>query len=105
MILARPGGIVARVGFKPTALRASLTRDRGAVLCHVPARPASRRPTVTDVWDRDHSLSLSSAYKKEKASRSLLPYLCISPSAEVRPTSAHHQLATDWPGHWAISFA
>jgi hypothetical protein len=105
MIWAQLGGTVAWVGLKPTAPRVSPTQDRGAVLYHIPTGPASRQPTVVDVQDRDHSLSLSSAYKKEKASRRFLPHHCFSPNAEVRPTSARCQLTANWPGHWAIPFS
>jgi hypothetical protein len=72
---------------------------------HGSTGPVSCRPTVTDVQDWDHPLLLSSAYKKEKASRSFLPHRRYSPNAEVRPTSAHRWLAADWPDHWAIPFA
>jgi hypothetical protein len=66
MIWARPSETVARVGFKPTTPCVSPTQDRGAVLRHIPARPASRWLAVADVRDRDHSPSLSSDYKKRK---------------------------------------
>jgi hypothetical protein len=69
------------------------------------AGPVSCRPTVTDVRDRDHSLSLCSTYKKEKAGRSFLPGRHFSPNIEVRPTSARCRLAADWSGHWTIPFA
>jgi hypothetical protein len=53
------GGIVVRVGFKPTAPRASPTGRGEWALSHVLARPPSRRPSDANV--RDHarpSLSL-----------------------------------------------
>jgi hypothetical protein len=105
MIWAQPGGTVAQVGFKLTMPHASPTRDRGAVMCCIPAGLASRRMTVADVRDQDHSLSLSASYKKEKVNRSFLLRCHFSPNAEVRTTSARCQVATDWHGHWAIPFA
>jgi hypothetical protein len=87
MIWARPGGTVARVIFKPSAPRASPTRDRGAALHRVPAEPASRRPAVADVRDRDHSPSLSSNYKEENAGG------CFLPNAKVG-TAIHSSLAS-----------
>jgi hypothetical protein len=41
--------------------------------------PVSCRPTVADVQDWNHSLSLSSAYKKEKAGQSFLPHVVAPP--------------------------
>jgi hypothetical protein len=82
MIWARPGGTVARVGFKPTTPCVSPTRDRGAALRHVPAGMGSRRPSDADVRDWDDflslslSLSLSSDYKDENVGRAsfFLPF-------------------------------
>jgi hypothetical protein len=86
---ARPGGTVAWVGFKPTALGASQT-GTGEQLCAVfpPDRQALGRPT-DDVRDREHFLALSSDYKKENAGRSYL-LVAIFPIVEV---SYHRPLA------------
>jgi hypothetical protein len=105
MIWAWPGAIVVWVGFKPTAPHASLTQNRGEALRRVPTGPTSCRLIVANVRGWDHSFSLSSAYKKEKASRSFLPRSRFSPNTKVRPTSAHHRLAADWSDHCAIPFA
>jgi hypothetical protein len=102
MIWAWPDGIVAQVSFKPTAPHASPTRDRGAALRCVPARPASHRPAVADVQDRDHSLSLSSDYKEENAGRSFLFPVTFPPTPRWVPPSTHRRLATVWLRHWAI---
>jgi hypothetical protein len=80
LILARPDGIVAWVGFKPTAPCASLKQDRGVVLHHVPTGPASRWLAIADVRDRDHSLSLSSNYKADNIDRSFLFPVAFSPT-------------------------
>jgi hypothetical protein len=79
MIWARPGGAVARVGFKPTALCMSFTRDRGAVLHHVPTRPSSHQTAITDVRDPDHSLSLSPLTIKRKTLVEVSFFSSLSP--------------------------
>jgi hypothetical protein len=86
----------------PTEAHPSVARSRGpdaAPWFHRTGEP------LADVQDRDRSLSLSSAYKKEKAGRSFLPCCHFSSNAEVRPTSARRWLAANWPSHWAIPFA
>jgi hypothetical protein len=105
MIWAQPGGTVAWVGFKPTVLYASLIRDRGALLHHIPTKPASRQPAVADMQDRDHSLSLSSDYKEENAGRSFLFPVAFSPTPRWVLLSTGHLLATIWLRHWAIPCA
>jgi hypothetical protein len=77
-------------------------QDRGAVLHCVPTGSASRRLAITDMWDRDHSPSLSSDYKEENVGRSVLFPIMFSPMPRWVPPSTHHQLATVWLPHLAI---
>jgi hypothetical protein len=102
MNCTRLGGTVAWVSFKLITSSTSPTQDRGAVLSHVPARLASQRLAVADVQDWDHSLSLSSDYKKENVGRSFLFPIAFSPTPRWVLLSTHCRLAIVWLCHWAI---
>jgi hypothetical protein len=67
-----------RLGIDCTACESDW--DRGVSLRHIPTGPANHRPVVVDLWDRDHSLSLSSHYKEENAGRSFLFPVAFSPT-------------------------
>jgi hypothetical protein len=99
---ARPGGTVARVGFKLTASHASPIRTRQRALRRVPVRPMSHRLTVADVRDRDRPLSLSSSRIKMATPTEASFFRRFLPNAEMRHPVAHHRLAAIWLRHWAI---
>jgi hypothetical protein len=64
-----PLGRFSRASFKlPTEAHPSLTENRGSGTCLGLTAPVSRQPAVTDVRDRDRSLSLSlsSGYKNPR---------------------------------------
>jgi hypothetical protein len=59
-----PLGHFGHASFKlTTEAHPSSIENRGSGVCLGPTAPASRRPAVVDVQDRDRAISLSSGYK------------------------------------------